>query len=69
MIKTLIKSTRLSWAAKNINMYLLALTYAYFSDMIIKNPFEILEGLLLVCVLWGALYALNDFKTISEGSC
>jgi 4-hydroxybenzoate polyprenyltransferase len=64
MIKTLIKSTRLSWAAKNINMYLLALTYAYFSDMIIKNPFEILEGLLLVCVLWGALYALNDLTDL-----
>ena len=60
MIKTLIKSTRLTWAAKNVNAYLLALTYAYFSGMTITNPYDILEGLLLVSVLWGALYSLND---------
>ncbi|MGB9978199.1 UbiA family prenyltransferase [Methanobacterium sp.] len=64
MIKTLIKSTRLSWASKNFNAYLLALTYAYFSGMAITNPFEILEGLLLVSVLWGALYSLNDLTDL-----
>ncbi|MCZ3364503.1 MULTISPECIES: UbiA family prenyltransferase [Methanobacterium] len=64
MIKTLIKSTRLSWASKNFNAYLLALTYAYFSGTLITNPFEILEGLLLVSVLWGALYSLNDLTDL-----
>ncbi|MEL7669582.1 UbiA family prenyltransferase [Methanobacterium sp.] len=64
MIKTLIKSTRLSWASKNFNAYLLALTYAYFSGIIITNPFEILEGLLLVSVFWGALYSLNDLTDL-----
>jgi len=64
MIKTLIKSTRISWASKNVNAYLLALTYAYFSDTVITNPFEILEGLLLVSVLWGALYSLNDLTDL-----
>lgn len=64
MIKTLIKSTRISWASKNVNAYLLALTYAYFSGMTITNPLEILEGLLLVSVLWGALYSLNDLTDI-----
>jgi 4-hydroxybenzoate polyprenyltransferase len=64
MIKTLIKSTRISWASKNFNAYLLALTYAYFSGMTITNPLEILEGLLLVSVLWGALYSLNDLTDI-----
>ena len=64
MIKTLIKSTRLSWASKNFNAYLLALTYAYFSGTLITNPFEILEGLLLVSILWGALYSLNDLTDL-----
>ncbi|OEC87825.1 MULTISPECIES: UbiA family prenyltransferase [Methanobacterium] len=64
MIKTLIKSTRLSWASKNFNAYLLALTYAYFSGTLITNPFEILEGLLLVSVFWGALYSLNDLTDL-----
>lgn len=66
IIKTLIKSTRLSWAAKNLNMYLLALSYAYFSDRVIKNPWEILEGLILVCILWGSLYALNDLTDLEH---
>lgn len=64
MIKTLIKSTRISWAAKNFNMYLLVLTYAYFADILINNPYEILEGLILVSVLWGALYSLNDLTDL-----
>lgn len=64
MLKTLIKSTRLSWAAKNVNAYLLALTYAFFSGTPITNPYEILEGLLLVSVLWGALYSLNDLTDL-----
>ncbi|MGC9516945.1 MAG: hypothetical protein ACP5C3_04510 [Methanomicrobiales archaeon] len=64
MINTLIKSMRLSWAAKNVNMYLLALTYAYFSDLIIQNPYEILEGLILVSILWGSLYTLNDLTDL-----
>ena len=64
MIKTLIKSTRISWASKNVNAYLLALTYAYFSGVAISNPLEILEGLLLVSILWGALYSLNDLTDL-----
>jgi len=64
MIKTLIKSTRLTWAAKNVNAYLLALTYAYFSGILITHPFEILEGLILVSILWGALYSLNDLTDL-----
>lgn len=64
MIKTLIKSTRISWASKNLNAYLLALTYAYFSGVAITNPLDILEGLLLVSVLWGALYSLNDLTDL-----
>ena len=66
MIKTLIKSTRITWAAKNVNMYLLVLTYAYFADIFITNPFEILEGLILVSLLWGALYSLNDLTDIEH---
>ncbi|EKQ50652.1 MAG: 4-hydroxybenzoate polyprenyltransferase-like prenyltransferase [Methanobacterium sp. Maddingley MBC34] len=64
MIKTLIKSTRMTWASKNANMFLLALTYAYFSNIIINNPLEILGGLVLVSVLWGALYTLNDLTDL-----
>lgn len=66
MIKTLIKSTRITWASKNVNMYLLALTYAYFSQIPIHNQFEILGGLILVSVLWGALYTLNDLTDIES---
>lgn len=65
MIITLIKSTRITWASKNLNMYLLALTYAYFTQLSINNPFEILGGLILVSVLWGALYTLNDLTDIN----
>lgn len=64
MIKTLIKSTRISWASKNFHAYLLALTYAYFAGVSITNPLEILGGLLLVSVLWGALYSLNDLTDL-----
>jgi len=64
MIKTLIKSTRLTWASKNANMFLLALTYAYFFNIPISNPLEILGGLVLVSVLWGALYTLNDLTDL-----
>lgn len=64
MIKTLIKSTRLSWASKNANMYLLALTYAYFAAKPINNPFEIIMGLIMVTLLWGALYTLNDLTDL-----
>ena len=66
MIKTLIKSTRITWAAKNVNIYLLVLTYAYFADIFVTNPFEILEGLILVSLLWGALYSLNDLTDIEH---
>ncbi|MBM4240186.1 MAG: prenyltransferase [Euryarchaeota archaeon] len=66
MIKTLIKSTRLTWASKTINMYLLVLTYAYFSPQVINNPYDILEGLILVSVLWGALYSLNDLTDLES---
>jgi 4-hydroxybenzoate polyprenyltransferase len=66
MIKTLIKSTRITWAAKNVNMYLLVLTYAYFADITINNPFQILEGLILVSALWGALYSLNDLTDLEN---
>ncbi|MCE5213826.1 MAG: UbiA family prenyltransferase [Methanobacterium sp.] len=64
MIKTLLKSIRISWASKTVNMFLLALTYAYFSGLTINNPLEIVEGLILVSVLWGALYSLNDFTDL-----
>ena len=66
MIRTLLKSTRISWASKSLNMYLLALTYAFFSGLTIGNPFEILGGLILVCLLWGALYSLNDFTDLES---
>lgn len=66
MIITLIKSTRITWAAKNVNMYLLVLTYAYFANIIIKNPYAILEGLILVSALWGALYSLNDLTDLEH---
>lgn len=68
MIKTLIKSTRITWASKTINMYLLALTYAYFAHVTISDPYEVVEGLILVCVLWGALYSLNDLTDIEADS-
>jgi hypothetical protein len=64
MIKILIKSTRITWASKTVNMYLLALTYAYFTNLTVNNPYEILGGLLLVSVLWGALYSLNDLTDL-----
>lgn len=64
MIKTLIKSTRITWASKTVNMYLLALTYAYFTNLTLKNPYEILGGLFLVSLLWGALYSLNDLTDL-----
>jgi len=66
MIKTLLKSLRLSWASKTVNMYLLALTYAYFTQVPVKNPLEILGGLLLVSILWGALYSLNDLTDLLD---
>ena len=65
MIKTLIKSTRMTWASKNANMFLLALTYAYFSNAPIDNPLQILGGLVMVSVLWGALYTLNDLTDLA----
>jgi 4-hydroxybenzoate polyprenyltransferase len=64
MIITLLKSTRLTWAAKNVHMYLLVLTYAYFFQLNISNPLQIIEGLILVSALWGALYSLNDLTDI-----
>ena len=67
MIKILIKSTRITWASKTVNMYLLALTYAYFTNLTVNNPYEILGGLLLVSVLWGALYSLNDLTDLELG--
>jgi hypothetical protein len=54
----------MTWASKNANMFLLALTYAYFSNILINNPLEILGGLVLVSVLWGALYTLNDLTDL-----
>lgn len=64
MLLTLLKSTRLTWAAKNVHMYLLALTYAYFTEITIQNPLQVIEGLILVSVLWGALYSLNDLTDL-----
>ncbi|MDI6818510.1 UbiA family prenyltransferase [Methanothermobacter thermautotrophicus] len=61
MLRTLLRSTRMSWGAKNIHMYLLALTYASAAD-----PFRFLAGLLLVTLLWGALYSLNDLTDIDN---
>jgi 4-hydroxybenzoate polyprenyltransferase len=64
VLLTLLKSTRISWASKNVHMYLLALTYAYFSNQPINNPLQILGGLLLVSLFWGALYTLNDLTDL-----
>ena len=64
IITTLLKSTRISWSSKTVNMFLLALTYAYFSNLTISNPLQILEGLILVSTLWGALYSLNDLTDL-----
>ncbi len=66
MIITLLKSLRISWSSKTVNMFLLALTYAYFSNLTIINPNQIIEGLILVCALWGALYSLNDLTDIKS---
>ncbi len=66
MIKSLLKSIRIGWASKTLNMFLLGLIYAYFSGLIIKNPYSILVGLILVCLLWGALYSLNDYTDIES---
>ena len=66
MIKSLLKSIRIGWASKTLNMFLLALSYAYFSGLIIKNPYEVLGGLILVCLLWGGLYSLNDYTDIES---
>lgn len=65
MIRTLLKSTRITWSSKNANMYVLALSYAVFSNIIISNPLSILEGLILVSLLWGALYSLNDLTDLN----
>lgn len=59
MLKTLLRSTRISWGAKNVHMYLLALTYASSVD-----PLGFLMGLFLVTLLWGGLYSLNDLTDI-----
>lgn len=66
MLTTLLRSTRISWSSKTVNMFLLALTYAYFSSLTINNPLQIVEGLILVCALWGALYSLNDLTDIKS---
>ncbi len=66
MLKTLLKSTRISWSSKTVNMFLLALSYAYFSGLTINNSLQILGGLVLVCALWGALYSLNDLTDIKS---
>ncbi|HOL69729.1 MAG TPA: UbiA family prenyltransferase [Methanothermobacter sp.] len=44
-------------------MYLLALTYAHEYKLIF-NPIPFLEGLILVSILWGGLYSLNDLTDI-----
>lgn len=66
MIKSLLKSTRVGWTSKTVNMFLLALTYAYFSGIPIENPYKILGGLILACILWGALYSLNDLTDLAS---
>jgi len=42
--------------------YLLALTYAYFSGIQITNPYEILEGLILVSTFGGII----QFKWLTD---
>lgn len=64
VLLTLLKSTRISWASKNVHMYLLALTYAYFANQPINNPLLILGGLFLVSLFWGGLYTLNDLTDL-----
>jgi hypothetical protein len=44
-------------------MYLLAITYAYVYP-ISFNSLIVIEGLILVSVLWGALYSLNDLTDL-----
>lgn len=64
VLLTLLKSIRISWASKNVHMYLLALTYVYFTNQPINNPLQIVGGLLLVSFFWGALYTLNDLTDL-----
>ena len=64
VLLTLLKSIRISWASKNVHMYLLALTYVYFANQPINNPLQIVGGLLLVSFFWGALYTLNDLTDL-----
>lgn len=64
VLLTLLKSTRIGWASKNVHMYLLALTYAYFANQPINNPLLILGGLFLVSLFWGGLYTLNDLTDL-----
>ena len=63
MLKALLRSTRITWTAKNIHMYLLALTYANEYNLAF-NPLEFLSGLVIVSILWGGLYSLNDLTDI-----
>lgn len=63
MLRALLRSTRITWTAKNIHMYLLALTYAHEYKLDF-NPLEFLSGLLIVSILWGGLYSLNDLTDI-----
>jgi len=56
-------STRVTWTAKNVHMYLLALTYAY-EHRLFFDPIIFLGGLILVSILWGGLYSLNDLTDI-----
>ncbi|BDH79539.1 MAG TPA: UbiA family prenyltransferase [Methanothermobacter sp.] len=63
MLKALLRSTRITWTAKNIHMYLLVLTYAHEYKTAF-SPLEFLSGLLIVSILWGGLYSLNDLTDI-----
>ena len=44
-------------------MYLLALTYAHKYNLVF-SPLEFLLGLVIVSILWGGLYSLNDLTDI-----
>ncbi|MDI9624645.1 MAG: UbiA family prenyltransferase [Methanothermobacter sp.] len=63
MLKALLRSTRITWTAKNIHMYLLALSYAHEYNLVF-SPLEFLWGLVIVSILWGGLYSLNDLTDI-----
>ncbi len=65
MLKAILRSTRITWAAKNVHMYLLTITYAYQHNLHVDG-LGFLGGLFIVSMLWGALYSLNDLTDVEH---